>query len=188
MTLDDIIAEVTARLGEPTNVFTDREVGVAKVSGWMWRKDRAPYGLRIEQVGVRYTVRAWRHTLPDGRRGELLRQGPPTADEIRAVIILAGLLPGADEMHILAADPWGWTIQHPTTCLTPVESCLVHVVALTELGTEKARDSFIGCADRHEVQLNEFRDRLQILDPVDMALNAPDRSAGADWAQGGGRS
>lgn len=91
MTIADIAAEITARLGEPTQQFTDREIGIAAVSGWVWVHNRAPHGLRLERVGDRHTVRAWRHDLP-GRRAEVILHGPPTEAEIRAVVALAGLL------------------------------------------------------------------------------------------------
>lgn len=188
MTLDDIIAEITDRLGEPTTAFTGRPVGDATVDGWTWAKDQAPYGLRIERIGDRHVVRAWRHALLDGRRAELLRRGSLTAGEIRAVVVLGGLLPGADERHLLQTDPWGWNIEHPAACLPDLLACRVHTVAVHDLADEKTSASLTGLAHRLEVALNDFGDRLQILDRVDMAFNDPERSAGGAWAMSGGRS
>lgn len=93
MTLDDIAADITALLGDPTMHFADRAIGIASVTAWVWSHRNAPYGLRLEQVGDRHAVRAWRHTVPDGQRAELIRHGAPTDDEIRVVVVLAGLLP-----------------------------------------------------------------------------------------------
>lgn len=96
MILDGIIAEITARLGDPNNHFADREVGDMLVTGCVWIADTWPCGLRLERLGERYTVRAWRHASVDGRRSELIRRGAPTPDEVRSVVVLGGLLPGAD--------------------------------------------------------------------------------------------
>lgn len=179
MTIDDIIAEINARLGETTSAFRDRTVGDATVDGWVWVKDQMPCGMRIERIWDRHVVRAWRHTVPHDRRAELLRHGPLTVAEIRTVAVLAGLLPDPAELHILQTDPWGWTIQHPATCLPDLFACRVHVVAATELVGQRTK--FAGVIHRYEVALNDFGDRLQVLDRVDSAHNDPSRSAGCAW-------
>lgn len=179
MTLDDIIAEITARLGDPQSAFRDRTVGDATVDGWVWVKDRTPHGMRIEHIWHRHVVRTWRHNVPHDRRAELLRHGPLTAAEIRTVAVLGGLLPDAAELHILATSPFGWTIQHPATCLYDLFACPVHIIAETELADQEER--FSGVIHRFEVALNDFGDRLQILDRVDSAQNDPARSAGSNW-------
>jgi hypothetical protein len=90
--VEAIAAEITAQLGEPTNRYIDREVGVTRETGWTWVQGHAPWGLRLEACGPRHVVRAFQHTYP-GRRAELIRTGPPTDLEVRAVCVLAGLLP-----------------------------------------------------------------------------------------------
>lgn len=188
MTIDDIIAEITARLGDTQSAFRDRMVGDASVDGWVWVKDQMPHGMRIERIWDRHVVRAWRHTVPHDRRAELLRHGPLTVAEIRTVAVMGGLLPDVDEVHILQTDPFGWTIQHPAACLYDLFACRVHVVAETELADQRAR--FSGVIHRFEVALNDFGDRLQILDRVDLKHNDPARSAGVSWpvtTSGGGQ-
>lgn len=90
MTIHDVIGEVTALLGQPHNEAAMQDVGLAQVTYAIWVKDSAPYGLRLERVGERYTVRAWCHAL-QGRRAELIRHGHPTDDEIRSVAVMGGL-------------------------------------------------------------------------------------------------
>lgn len=90
MTLDNLVADINAALGEPATRFIDREIGPAYVSGWTWVRDSTPWGLRLEQLGDRYTVRAF----TPGRRAELILRGELADAEIRAVATLGGLLPG----------------------------------------------------------------------------------------------
>lgn len=91
MILEHLIADITATLGDPATRFVDREIGPAYVSGWTWVRDSTPWGLRLEQIGDRYTVRAF----TPGRRAELILRGEPGDDEVRAVATLGGLLPAA---------------------------------------------------------------------------------------------
>lgn len=93
MNLAAIATEISIHLGgAPNTTFADREVGLTHTSGWTWVRDSAPWGLRVENTGERYVVRAFQHTQP-GRRAELIRYREPDDAEIRAVCILAGLLP-----------------------------------------------------------------------------------------------
>lgn len=91
-TFDGVVADLTTHLGPPVSTFTDRETGIGVTSGWTWKQDRGPLGLRVERYGDRWAIRAYRHIGP-GRRAELICFGEPTETEVRALCVLAGLLP-----------------------------------------------------------------------------------------------
>lgn len=95
MTIDRIIADITAALGKPAAHFADREVGPAYVSGWTWVRDSAPWGLRVERIGDRWTVRAF----TPGRRAEVIQRGELGDDQVRAVATLGGLLRAGGEQR-----------------------------------------------------------------------------------------
>lgn len=93
MNLATLVADISTHLGAaPSTHFADREAGQAVTDGWTWIRSSAPWGLRVERSGERYAVRAFQHTQP-GRRAELIRYREPDDAEVRAVCVLAGLLP-----------------------------------------------------------------------------------------------